>query len=269
MQLLDLQHIDKNYDHIYLSPHLDDAALSCGGTIALQRQNNDHVLVVTLCTAAPAPDTSFSVLAEEFHNQWDLSPDQVVSARLQEDRLAMEHLDVDYYWAHFTDAIYRHPTAYYSRDTLFSQPASDDPLSSLLEELVQTLVEHAPQANLYFPLGVGSHVDHLLTYAAAMYHDNLNILFYEDFPYVAVPGALEQRRAKLDDHMISTMMTIDSVIETKLASINAYESQMNELFGGSDTMRQTVKQHGRSLCPDKATYRERFWKKSPTHISHA
>lgn len=269
MQLFDLQHIDNNYNHIYLSPHLDDAALSCGGSIALQQKNNERVLVVTLCTAAPSSVTAFSALAKEFHSQWSLSPDQVVSTRLQEEHLAMEHLDVDYYWANFLDAIYRYPTAYHSRDTLFNEPAIDDPLSSPLEELIQTLMDRIPQATLYFPLGIGSHVDHLLTYAIAAHQNDSKILFYEDFPYVAVPGALEQRRTKLDSRMISAMVTIDTVIETKLAAINAYTSQMNELFGGSDTMRQTVRQYAHSLCPDGKTYRERFWKKSPTHIAHA
>ncbi|NOK60541.1 MAG: GlcNAc-PI de-N-acetylase [Chloroflexi bacterium AL-W] len=262
MQLSDLQQIHTNYDHIYLSPHIDDVALSCGGTIALQRKRNERVLVVTLCTAAPSPEISFSALAEEFHSQWKLSPDQVVSARLHEDRLAMEQLDVDYHWVHFVDAIYRYPDAYHSRDTLFNQPATDDPLGLHIAELITTLSDHTPPATLYAPLGVGSHVDHLLTHATVAYQSGSNVTFYEDFPYVAVPGALEQRLATLNTRMTSTMITIDPVIETKLAAINTYVSQMDELFGGSDTMRQTVTQYARSLCPDGATYGERFWKKS-------
>ena len=49
------------YTRVYLSPHLDDAALSCGGTIA-----PDRALVITLCTAPPS-ETNFNAVAVEFH----------------------------------------------------------------------------------------------------------------------------------------------------------------------------------------------------------
>ena len=44
------------YTRVYLSPHLDDAALSCGGTIAA---SPDRALIITLCTAPPS-ETNFN-----------------------------------------------------------------------------------------------------------------------------------------------------------------------------------------------------------------
>ena len=76
MRIEDLDQV-QGYDHIYLSPHLDDAALSCGGGIAAQRAAGERALVVTLCTAAPAPDMQFSDLALEFHRKWGLAPAEV------------------------------------------------------------------------------------------------------------------------------------------------------------------------------------------------
>ncbi|MFN2182380.1 MAG: PIG-L family deacetylase, partial [Anaerolineae bacterium] len=34
--------------HVYLSPHLDDAVMSCGGTIHRQTSRGDQVLAITI-----------------------------------------------------------------------------------------------------------------------------------------------------------------------------------------------------------------------------
>ena len=41
--------------HVYLSPHLDDAVLSCGGMIHRQAQAGERVVVVTVCAGDPPP----------------------------------------------------------------------------------------------------------------------------------------------------------------------------------------------------------------------
>src|SRR5215216_3168943 len=98
MQRENLNQLDNRYVHVYLSPHLDDAPLSCGGAIAAHVGAGERVLVVTICTAAPPPAGPFSALAEELHANWGLSADQAVAARLVEEREAMQRLGVDYYW---------------------------------------------------------------------------------------------------------------------------------------------------------------------------
>ncbi len=42
------------YRHIVLSPHLDDAALSCGGFIARMTAAGERVLVVNVCSGIPS-----------------------------------------------------------------------------------------------------------------------------------------------------------------------------------------------------------------------
>src|ERR671924_35132 len=70
MHTEDLRQVHDVYDHVYLSPHLDDAALSCGGAIARHSSAGARVLVVTICTALPSPEGPFSSFAEEQHRQW-------------------------------------------------------------------------------------------------------------------------------------------------------------------------------------------------------
>jgi LmbE family N-acetylglucosaminyl deacetylase len=259
MRIEDFDQIQSGHDHIYLSPHLDDAALSCGGGIAAQRAAGERVLVVTLCTAAPAPDMRFSDLALEFHRTWGLEPAEVVAARLREERRALEILDADSYWAGLFDAIYRYPQAYNTRGSLFNTPAPDDPLLPALRQLIGDLRQRAPSATFYAPLGVGSHVDHLITHSAAHLALDDALSFYEDLPYATQPGALDQRLAALAGEFCSRTIAIDATFEQKIDAVKAYASQIGELFGGEEAMVRVMSEYMRGLRPEAGIYGERLW----------
>ncbi|WP_446010685.1 PIG-L family deacetylase [Candidatus Electrothrix sp.] len=56
------------YKHIYLSPHYDDAALSCGGSIHMQAKQQEPVAVITVFAGAPdLPNAALSKLAQAVH----------------------------------------------------------------------------------------------------------------------------------------------------------------------------------------------------------
>ena len=259
MRIEDLDQIQAGYDHIYLSPHLDDAALSCGGSIAAQRAAGERVLVVTFCTAAPVPDMQFSDLALEFHRKWGLEPAEVVAARLREERHALEILDADSYWAGLFDAIYRYPQAYNTRGSLFNTPAPDDPLLPALRQLVGGLRERAPGATFYAPLGAGSHVDHLIAHSAARMALGDALWFYEDLPYAARPGVLDQRLTALADELTPRTIAIDATFDKKVDAVKIYASQMGELFGGEEGMVRVMREYMQGLRPEGGVYGERLW----------
>jgi LmbE family N-acetylglucosaminyl deacetylase len=259
MRIEDLDLIQAGYDHIYLSPHLDDAALSCGGGIAAQRAAGERALVVTFCTGAPAPDMQFSDLAQEFHRKWGLAPAEVVAERLREERRALEILDADSYWCGMFDAIYRYPQAYNTRGSLFNTPAPDDPLLPALLQLIGDLRERAPDATFYAPLGVGSHVDHLITHSAARAVVGDALMLYEDLPYATRPGALEQRLAALAGVLTSTTVAIDTTFEKKIDAVKIYASQLGELFGGEAGMVRVMSEYMQALRPAGGVYGERLW----------
>ncbi|NJN17920.1 MAG: GlcNAc-PI de-N-acetylase [Oscillochloris sp.] len=238
-----LTDLPTDYTHIYLSPHLDDAALSCGGMIAAQCAAAERVLVVTLCTAAPPANATFSNLALSFHREWGLDPEQVVAARLEEDSAAISILGADSFWAGMLDAIYRHPGAYHSRETLFAAPAPDDPLVSLLHDLINRLGRYLPGAHFYAPLGIGDHVDHQITYSTALACAGRQLAFYEDAPYVMRPGLRAQRLAQLGLELQPQIRQIGATLEQKIASVRAYASQMAEL---------AASQLGRQATPAEA-----------------
>jgi len=171
----------------------------------------------------------------------------------------MELLDADSYWAGMLDAIYRYPAAYNSRAALFGTPAPDDPLLPTLRQFVGALRERAPGAQIYAPLGVGTHVDHQITHAAARDALNSAVLCYEDMPYAIRPGALDQRLGMLEGTLSPQTVVIDATLGTKLAAINAYASQIDELFGGADAMERSMTDYAQGLRPAGGTFGERLW----------
>ena len=260
MQLETLAQLSDTYDHVYISPHLDDTALSCGGAIAGQIAAGQKVLSITICTAAPNPAGPFSALADEFHGQWRLTPEQAVAARLAEERVAMQRLALDHWWAGRLDAIYRFPQAYNTRESLFGTPDPRDPQFADLTALFGQLRERMPSARFYAPLGIGLHVDHLIVYATIRAVFGERVAHYEDLPYVAWPGRFETRMAQLAGRRLeSRAVAIDATLGRKIDAIHAYASQLHELFGGGAAMEQQIGDYAASVAPDGARYGERLW----------
>jgi LmbE family N-acetylglucosaminyl deacetylase len=258
MRIEDLRQIHDGYDHIYLSPHLDDAALSCGGAIARHASAGARVLVVTLCTAAPPQDGPFSRFAQDHHLMWGLAPERAMAEREHEDDLALERLDADTYRAGLLDAIYRMPEVYTDNDRLFGTPAADDSLLYSTRRLIATLHSRAPRATFYAPLGVGNHVDHQIIFAACEAAGPV-VAFYEDFPYMLKPGALERRMRALGQRFVASTIDIDATLTRKIGAIGAYTSQLGSLFDEPEAMARIITDYAESLRPENATYGERIW----------
>src|SRR5262245_20194923 len=176
--------------HVYLSPHYDDVALSCGGTIHRQAHNGEAVLVLTVC-AAPPPTGALSPFTQSMHQKWGNLTDAVATRR-QEDRNALAILGAEDHYLPFHDCIYRGASPagpwYYNADTdLFGQlhPA-DLALADDIAQSVAELISQPEESLIYAPLAVGHHVDHQLTHTAVwqLHAQGYTVLFYEDYPYV-------------------------------------------------------------------------------------
>jgi LmbE family N-acetylglucosaminyl deacetylase len=90
---------------IFLSPHYDDAALSCGGIIWEEVRRGAQVSIWTVC-AAPPPPGVLSPFAEELHARWKTGP-QATDQRRLEDIASCAHLGAAYLHLNLTDCIYR------------------------------------------------------------------------------------------------------------------------------------------------------------------
>jgi LmbE family N-acetylglucosaminyl deacetylase len=172
-------------DHLYLSPHLDDAIWSCGGAICGQVARGERVVVLTIFAGDP-PAGSLSSFARELHNRWgeERSP---VAARRAEDRRACAILGAQPVHLDFLDCVYRVDgrgvALYPDKAAIFGKV---HPLDQPLRERLRLALgaRLVPSARVYCPLGIGGHVDHLLVRSAA---ERLaeGLWLYPDMPYAA------------------------------------------------------------------------------------
>lgn len=243
-----------SYDAIYLAPHLDDVALSCGGQVFARTTTGQQVLVVTVMAGSPPPSAQSGYI-DSLHARWELAGDAAAERRA-EDVAACALLGADYLHLSIPDCIYRfHPQSgaplYVSDDDIFGDVHGAE--ASLQASLVEELRQLPPAGEVYAPLTVGHHVDHLLvrTAAEAVWQDSLH--YYEDYPYAQVPAALVR---VLGDGTAwrSRVVSLDAAaLHARYDAIWAFRSQMSTFFGSREDMEEQVGDFVR------ATGGERTW----------
>ncbi len=264
-----------SYHHIYLSPHYDDASLSCGGAIHQQVQAGASVLVITVFAAPPMPGEPLSPFAEAMHRRWG-TPEDVIATRQLEDQASMEILGADYLRFKFTDCIYRgHPQQeawYYTSDAdIFGEihPA-DRPLVADIVEAMREMIPAGEDMTIYAPLTVGHHVDHQLVHAVAwqLRAPAYTLAFYEDYPYAALdnlqtgqetPYTLQVTLAarQVVNWQPRLCFLSEENLQAKIESVRAYTSQLPVLFGSEAEMEQRVRNYALRLGQGRPA--ERIW----------
>lgn len=233
-----------NYDYIYFSPHLDDAALSCGGQIFQRTQAGRSVLIVNIAAGDPPAGDDQSEFARLQHAQWQLLGD-AVAARRREDAAACRFLGADVVYWPFPDCIYRHDPAtgrpLYLSDAEIFGPV--DPAEGVLVgRLAQEMASLPPARQVIAPLGVGNHVDHQLTRVAAEQTFGPALAYYEDYPYVEQPFAVDRILKTAPAWTLRIVPLSEAAVAARLAAIAAYRSQIATLFGDERAMGQQVRE---------------------------
>jgi LmbE family N-acetylglucosaminyl deacetylase len=238
------------YQHVYLSPHLDDAVLSCGGIIHRQAMSGEPPLVITLFAGPPPRDASLSAFAQFQHDRWG---GQTVTQRWAEDQAALAELGADYVRLNYPDCIYRgreHAGEWYyaSEQALFG-PVHPAELG-LPAELAAGLTEFIPRepaTTLYAPLAAGHHVDHQLTCAAALIlkMQGWRVIFYEDYPYVEKADALSQTlTARGEEAWQAVVVPLNEAdLAAKIRAITCYGSQIGVLFDRVESIPDRVRSY--------------------------
>jgi LmbE family N-acetylglucosaminyl deacetylase len=261
--------------HIFMSPHYDDAALSCGGLIAQLSAGGEQAVVATLFGGKPDYD-HLSPFARMIHGR-PLANADLIDQRQAEERHALALLGAESRPGDFLDCIYRQDATqtrwlYASEAALFDpvDPADD----ALVEELAHCLAALAPrpdQCVLYAPLAIGNHVDHQIAQrsAAILQRYGYDVRYFEDYPYsVRDPAGLETRLAHLAkrDRWHSHVIPLNPTdLQDKIDAILAYPSQLGVLFPGDGAAHQRVAAalQAHALETGNGRLAERLWQLRP------
>lgn len=256
------------YQHVYLSPHLDDVALSCGGMICAQTKSGERVLIVTVFAGRPDYDRLSEFAC--FQHRWWGDPDDPIGQRRREDERACQLLGAD--WIHLDelDAIYRRDPAtgralYNSDDEIFGSLHPADTVKAT--EIAETWLRALPlgHARVYAPLAAGHHVDHQLVRQAAIHliERGLSVVFYEDFPYVSDAEKLIQALtwAAPGSWQAQQILLAPEELERKKEAISCYVSQTPVIFRHGPGMAEQVAEYARRVGNGRPA--ERIWRLIP------
>jgi LmbE family N-acetylglucosaminyl deacetylase len=245
---------------VFVSPHLDDVALSCGGRVARGVALGEAPVVVSVFTRGPDDEEPLSELAKSLHASWGDRADDVWRVRRDEDAQAMRALGARRVWLGHRDALYR---GYDTREALTGAVRRGDPATN--EGIARALVALSARADrptIFLPLAVGGHVDHRLCAALSepLRQSGLEVVHYEDFPYVVKSAdAIASRAGELGATRSSTE-DITEHIATRVAAISCYASQLAMLERWTGPCAEAVRAHAASVSGVPGIYAERFWR---------
>jgi LmbE family N-acetylglucosaminyl deacetylase len=245
---------------VFVSPHADDAVLSCGGTIAWLADAGRRPLVATIF-AGEIVDEMAGGFARWKHERWKLTNvDEVRWQRAAEDVAAAAAVGAELVWLGLPDAIYR-GDRYTSDQELYGGKLAetDQELAQQIAHEIVSLPGCTAESEVFVPLGIGWHADHLLTFAAgeSLARRGMRVLAWEDVPYaIHTPEGLKRRLSDARVHE-GPIVWIETTMERRLAGIAAYETQVPVIFRFTDDWRAAVAEYaGRA---GGGTAAERFW----------
>ena len=215
-----------------ISPHLDDAAFSAGGTLALLAARGWQVVMATVFTASVASPVGFALACQLDKG---LSPDlDYMALRRDEDRAAARALGIGApVHLPFREAPHR---GYGSAPELFAELRADDRIGLNLADAFERLVADTEPALILAPQAVGGHVDHVQVVRAFRgAQPPLPVLWWRDFPYTVRDAAPKEPLAALFTRCPERVVRLDAAAEhAKAGACAAYISQLGFQFGGPE-----------------------------------
>lgn len=250
--------------HLVLSPHPDDAVLSCGGLMVQLAQSGEDVAVFTVMAGVMPPDVVISPFIEEHLIRWELGPDPVPGRHI-EDQRAVEVLGAEVMFGDVPDALYRtdgHGTALYpDLDRLFGAAHPDDPVLRNMGAIVASAVGVTA---LYVPLGAGGHVDHRLVRDAVLAQrealDGVAVFFYEEYPYSADgDDIINAARDAVGTPLVPVIHPMsDIALAAKIKAIACHKSQISTFWRDTEAMAAAVREYAQQV--GLGAYAERLWR---------
>jgi LmbE family N-acetylglucosaminyl deacetylase len=167
---------------IFLSPHLDDAVFSCPAKILDEVQTGARVIVATIFSRCGSNRQSRALYAR----------------RRSEDKKAVRSLGARECWLGFPDAPFRQSSYNSFRRIIFESAPEDTGYAEEIAKVLDNLCNQLRPVKVYCPLGIGTHIDHRITFdAVSLLRTRVPIVYYEDRPYAIVRYAVRLRLTNL------------------------------------------------------------------------
>jgi len=209
---------------VAVSPHLDDAVFSAGGSLACLAGAGWIVRVVTCFTASVVDPAPFA-LSTQLDKGLDASVDYL-ALRRDEDTAASAVLGARPVHLPLPEAPHR---GYHSAAQLFDGVHESDPAISELRGALAPVVADADL--VLAPQAIGNHADHLVT-AAVVTELVPQALWWRDVPYVIRHPGAAAPFPLLDRHS-EIAVEISGVLHRKIAAARCYTTQLDFQFGGA------------------------------------
>jgi LmbE family N-acetylglucosaminyl deacetylase len=250
---------------IFLSPHPDDAVLSCGGWIYELAQNGERPIVITIFGGdrpAAVPPSDF---ARSLQERWQLG-DDAPARRRDEDRAACDRLGCYLIHLPFADAVYRiEPVTrrylYDSEEAIFGE-VHDEDIIERVAEAVEARVQRVLNARLVVPLTAGKHIDHVITRRAAE-RLNAELIYYEDYPYAEQPermthvwGRANGAAAEWESESIELN---EAALLAKIEAFLCHRSQISTFYRDDEEVQERMRAYAE--LAGQGQIAERYWRK--------
>jgi LmbE family N-acetylglucosaminyl deacetylase len=224
---------------VFLSPHLDDAILSCGGLIWQLGQDGTHVDIWTIF-AGDAPLHQLTPFAQSLHARWG-SGAASAQARRREDAAACRIVGAGFRHFDYPDCIYRQDKTRWpvveQREDLFQPGYRAE--TDLVQDLAECLQKDVPEgAVLVVPYGFGSHLDHQLVRRAAE-TVAFDKWYYSDYPYAGAGSEELEQWLHLPGPHIETPSSA-AALHSWQAAVGAYETQLSTFWQSLEQMHAEI-----------------------------
>ncbi|KAJ6441064.1 hypothetical protein O9K51_06858 [Purpureocillium lavendulum] len=240
---------------IFLSPHPDDVAYSCFGSIAHPPPPRaDGTLIVTVFSVSKTA----AALPEEQKN-----PDTVTSLRKSEDEAFAKAQGCQIAMLGFPDSAMRdEPNG--GGPAAISEATKHPLFNEVKSAIAKTIAPAIGRASIYIPLGILGHVDHRMVRDAVQQiaaESNVpgalpGLIYYEDLPYAAFATATDIRklaRAVISQSAVPYDVSLKGLAGRKRIAVQGYSSQ------ATPYILQTLDEYASSISADRLPHTERLW----------
>jgi LmbE family N-acetylglucosaminyl deacetylase len=263
--------------HLFLSPHLDDVVLSCGGTIHHLKERGEQVVILTVMAGDPPNTLPDTPLLRAVQARWGAGQHHV-SERRREDINAARQLGAKVVHMPLLECLFRtarsgdgsRTALYPQEESAFSDYEKADEIRLLLLESQSCVREGV--VTIYAPLCVDHHVDHRLVRDWALVLTGAKtapaLKFYEEFPSIQNKMALNRVMQFYRQQMPALSFSQENIalnannVTAKIKAVRCYESHLQVLWQTVDAMERSVRDY--LLFCGEGRPAEQFWVVSMT-----